>query len=79
MPWLDTALFAAGTLATWLEANRKLDAWIIWIGANAVSVWTAWERGLGAFAVLYALLTLLSLYGLIKWTNPSYSTTTERN
>ena len=79
MPWLDTALFAAGTWATWLEANRKLDAWIIWIGANAISVWTAWEKGLWAFAGLYALLALLSLYGLFKWTNTNYSTTDEKN
>ncbi len=79
MPWLDTALFAAGTWATWLDANRKMDAWIIWIGANAVSVWTAWERGLYAFVGLYALLALLSLYGLIKWANPSYSSTIEKN
>ena len=79
MPWADTALFSAGVWATWLEANRKMDAWLIWIGANAVSVWTACERGLYAFAGLYALLVLLSLYGLFKWTNPSYSSTVEKN
>jgi nicotinamide mononucleotide transporter len=79
MPWADTALFSAGVWATWLEANRKMDAWLIWIGANAVSVWTAWERGLYAFAGLYALLVLLSVYGLFKWTNPSYSSTAEKN
>ena len=77
LPVLDTALLSAGLVATGLEAKRKMDAWPLWLVANALSSFVAAEREMWAFAMLYLALTLLSAYSWVKWSRSRNSATAE--
>ena len=78
LPVLDTALLSAGLVATGLEAKRKMEAWPLWIVANALSSFIAVQREMWAYASLYLALTVLSGYSYTKWSRSRNSATAEK-
>ena len=77
LPVLDTALLSSGLLATGLEAKRKMDAWPLWLAANALSSLVAAQREMWWFAILYLILAVLSGYSYVKWSRSRNSSTAE--
>lgn len=68
--WVDytdmvtTALFA---MAMWLMASRKIENWILWIVADAISVPLYLYKGLTFTAVQYVLFTLIAIFAYTEW------------
>lgn len=61
---LTTALFA---MAMWLMASRKIENWLLWIIADAISVPLYLYKGLTFTAVQYVLFTLIAIFAYTEW------------
>lgn len=61
----NTTIFSF--IASYLEANKYLYAWVYWILINAVSVWLYFTQGLPIYAVLMVVYFLMSGVGLWNW------------
>jgi len=54
-------------LATYLEANKILSAWIYWIVLNLFTVWLYSVKGMDIYAYLMIVYSIMSVYGYIEW------------
>lgn len=61
---LTTGLFLMGML---LMAKRKIENWLVWIVADAISVPLYFYKGLMFTSVQYALFTLVAISGYRAW------------
>lgn len=67
MPWRDAFLATCGICAQWLEARKKIEAWLGWVIVNTLGLVMMLELGLYWFVVLYILYLVLSFTGLRAW------------
>ncbi|WP_439100299.1 nicotinamide riboside transporter PnuC [Congregibacter sp.] len=63
----DTASSWAGVLATWMVAQKKLEAWIYWIAIDALTAGLYLDAGLLASSALYMVYTALAYIGWKQW------------
>ena len=61
---LTTALFFVGM---WLMAKKKLENWVYWIIGDIITVPLYWYKGLIFSSILFAVLTIIALYGYFAW------------
>lgn len=61
---LTTGIFFVGM---WLMAKKKLENWSCWIVGDIITVPLYWYKGLIFSSLLYALLTIIAIYGLKTW------------
>lgn len=61
---LTTALFL---MAMWLMARRKIEHWLLWIVADAISVPLYFYKGLTFTALQYAVFTLIAIWAYYEW------------
>lgn len=61
---LTTALFL---MAMWLMARRKIEHWILWIIADAISVPLYFYKGLTFTALQYVVFTLIAIWAYYEW------------
>lgn len=61
---LTTAIFFVGM---WLMAKKKLENWTYWIIGDVITVPLYWYKGLIFSSLLYAVLTIIAIYGLKAW------------
>ncbi len=61
---LTTALFLMGMV---LMARRKIENWLVWIVADAISVPLYFYKGFTFTAVQYVLFTLIAVFGYLEW------------
>ncbi|MDG3583062.1 MULTISPECIES: nicotinamide riboside transporter PnuC [Galbibacter] len=61
---LTTAIFFAGM---WLMAKKKLENWTFWIIGDVISVPLYLFKGLVMSGFLYAILTIIAIYGYKAW------------
>lgn len=61
---LTTAIFFVGM---WLMAKKKLENWIYWIIGDIISVPLYLVKGMVLSSLLYAILTIIAIYGYIAW------------
>lgn len=66
-PYIDTATTVSAVIATVMVARKILENWLYWIIIDIVSVWIYWERGLFLYAFLFALYTVIAIYGFVQW------------
>ncbi|MFM8473019.1 MAG: nicotinamide riboside transporter PnuC [Candidatus Kapaibacterium sp.] len=84
-PFLDSLLFAASVVATWHQARKYLDNWLIWIPVNLAYAGLYMERGLPMYSVLSLVFAALSIRGWRAWTSAmhryegEHDTTVQRN
>ena len=64
---VDTASSWGGVIATWMVARKKLEAWIYWIGIDAVTAGLYLDAGLLASSALYGVYTVLAFIGWRQW------------
>ncbi|EAQ99061.1 nicotinamide riboside transporter PnuC [Congregibacter litoralis] len=64
---VDTASSWAGVLATWMVAQKKLEAWIYWIVIDALTAGLYLNAGLLASSALYTVYTALAFIGWKQW------------
>lgn len=61
---LTTALFL---MAMWLMARRKIEHWLLWIVADAISVPLYFHKGLTFTALQYIVFTLIAIWAYYEW------------
>jgi nicotinamide mononucleotide transporter len=66
-PHGDAAIFAFSLLAQGLQARKKLENWVVWIGVNLLAVGVYAAQGLYLTSGLYAVFLALAVAGLRSW------------
>ena len=67
VPWWDAWPTAGSVVGQVLLGRKRIENWVVWVMVNAVSVGLfAWKQ-LWLTAVLYALFTLMSVWGWRAW------------
>lgn len=66
-PLVDSAIAAWSIVAQWMTAKKWIENWIFWIVINVFAVGLYVNRGMWAFALLYAGLFILGIEGYRKW------------
>ncbi|WP_182406594.1 nicotinamide riboside transporter PnuC [Psychrobacter sp. GP33] len=61
---LTTALFL---MAMWLMASRKIEHWLLWIVADAISVPLYFHKGLTFTALQYVVFTFIAIWAYYEW------------
>lgn len=61
---LTTALFL---MAMWLMARRKIEHWLLWIIADAISIPLYFYKGLTFTALQYVVFTFIAIWAYYEW------------
>ena len=67
VPFYDSATTALSIVALWMLAKKHVEQWFVWIAADAVSSALYFYKGIYFTAVLYAVYTVVAVYGYKKW------------
>ena len=67
VPLGDSFTTALAIVATWMLARKILEHWFLWILANLVSIALYIYKGLYPTVVLYAVYSLMAVYGYMEW------------
>ncbi|MDO4223869.1 MAG: nicotinamide riboside transporter PnuC [Acinetobacter sp.] len=68
--WMDyTDILTTGLflVAMWLMARRKIEHWLLWIVADAISVPLYWAKGLIFTSLQYAIFTAVAISAYWAW------------
>lgn len=67
VPWLDSFTTALSIVGMWMLARKYVEQWWAWIAVDAVSSGLYIYKGLDFTAGLYALYTIIAIFGYFKW------------
>lgn len=67
VPWLDSFTTALSIIGMWMLARKYVEQWWAWIAVDAVSTGLYIYKGLDFTAGLYALYTIIAIFGYFKW------------
>jgi nicotinamide mononucleotide transporter len=67
LPYVDAAIAWGSVLTTWMVARKILDNWLYWIVIDAAMTVLAVRQGLTATGLLFALYTVLAIFGFWRW------------
>ncbi|MDY3790395.1 nicotinamide riboside transporter PnuC [Bacteroides fluxus] len=67
VPWLDSFTTALSIVGMWMLARKYVEQWWAWIAVDAVSAGLYIYKGLDFTAALYALYTIIAIFGYFKW------------
>jgi nicotinamide mononucleotide transporter len=67
VPWLDSFTTALSIAGMWMLARKYVEQWWAWIAVDAVSAGLYIYKGLDFTAGLYALYTIMAIFGYFKW------------
>lgn len=67
VPWLDSFTTALSIVGMWMLARKYVEQWWAWIAVDAVSAGLYIYKGLDFTAGLYALYTIIAIFGYFKW------------
>jgi len=65
--WILTFLSITGTL---FNIQKKIAGWFIWAVANLGWIISFTLKGMIAEATLFGVYFILSIYGIIRWSQP---------
>lgn len=65
--YIDTLTTAILFVGMWLMAKKKLENWIYWIIGDIITVPLYWYKGLIFSSILFAVLTIIAIYGYKAW------------
>jgi nicotinamide mononucleotide transporter len=66
-PLADASILTLSLVATYGQAHRLLESWIVWIVVDVISVPLYISRGLYPTAGLYVIFGVLCVMGLAEW------------
>ncbi|MGD9993360.1 MAG: nicotinamide riboside transporter PnuC [Salinivirgaceae bacterium] len=67
VPWIDAFTTAFSFTATYMLARKILEHWIIWVIVDFISVALYFYRGLYPSIILFAIYTVLAVFGYLEW------------
>ena len=67
VPFYDSATTALSIVALWMLAKKHVEQWFVWIAVDAVSSALYFYKGIYFTAFLYAVYTVVAIYGYKKW------------
>jgi nicotinamide mononucleotide transporter len=67
LPYADAFATSFSLAAQWMQAQKYLENWWVWIAVDLVYVAMVPARGLRLTAVLYAVYLVLALIGVRDW------------
>ena len=67
LPYWDSLTTALSIVATWMLAKKILEQWLVWVLVDAISVGLYLYKELYPTAILFAVYTILALYGYFQW------------
>lgn len=67
IPWLDAFTTALSIVAMWLAARKFAEQWIAWLIVDVVTVYLQLTKGLVFYPCLYAVYSVIALFGYRKW------------
>lgn len=67
LPYWDGLTTSFSLIATWMTAQKYLQSWTYWIVIDVVCIGIYTYKGIDAFAVLFAIYTILAIWGYRKW------------
>ncbi|MEQ1504803.1 MAG: nicotinamide riboside transporter PnuC [Myxococcota bacterium] len=67
VPLWDATVLTLSLLATWGQANKRIESWWVWIAVDVISVPLYVSRGLYPTAALYVVFGALCVVGLRDW------------
>lgn len=67
VPWLDSFTTALSIIGMWMLARKYVEQWWVWIAVDAVSASLYIYKELHFTATLYALYTIIAIFGYFKW------------
>ena len=67
VPWLDSFTTAVSVVGLWMLARKYVEQWIAWIAVDAVSTGLYIYKELYFTSALYAIYTIIAIFGYYKW------------
>lgn len=63
----DSFTTALSIVATWMLARKYIEQWIAWILVDSVCVGLYIYKGIYFYSALYAIYTIIAVFGYFKW------------
>ena len=79
VPFLDSFTTALSIIGMWMLARKYVEQWLVWIGVDIVSSGLYVYKELNFTAALYALYTIIAIFGFLKWKRIMQSQTANIN
>lgn len=67
LPYVDSFTTWAAVITTWMVTRKILENWLYWVVIDLVSMWLFVQRELYLYALLFALYTVIAIYGYRRW------------
>lgn len=67
VPYGDSFTTALSIVGMWMLAQKYVEQWLVWIAVDAVCAGLYLYKGLYPTAALYALYTIIAVFGYFKW------------
>jgi nicotinamide mononucleotide transporter len=67
LPYWNSLTVAASLAAQWLLSRKRVENWLVWIGADVVMIAVYAWTGLRLTAALYVVFLLMSIAGWREW------------
>lgn len=77
--FLDSFTTALSIIGMWMLARKYVEQWLVWIGVDIVSSGLYVYKELNFTAALYALYTIIAIFGFLKWKRIMQSQTANIN
>lgn len=65
--YLDVFITVFSLFATLLTVYKVLESWLYWVFIDIAAVYLYWQKDMQLTALLFALYTLLAIYGYWQW------------